>query len=549
MNIDVFTSLQLSTDNQNLQNVTQNNASDSEPGLFAAIINEITEENNELIPIDEIIINGNNFELLNNFSANNKPFNQSIIDILTNNTEEIMPENEIINVDNNDNTEDIVIWPEDEIKTDSNIKSEIINEVKNFIHEKINLIESAVNDADIDSILEEFIADFGLDEKINDIPEEFRNEIEIAINDIVSELKHEDKKESQPVIKIMAALTEKISPKNIDDKAVKINNDDENDSDDEDSEIDINSESMLIGMNPPENPEIINQSSKTEHHTITSHKPNIESQTQPEFENTQIQRNNTQESQPVTNKFSEAIENRNENISTQTENETNTQNQNENKNENNNNNNFSQPQEQNNSRFQQRSNTRINNPRTRNENSSSSSTQTHRTESHSDFQTFFEGVLAGRRTISTSSQTPLNLRGTANFSQPVFLRDGITNVVRFIRADGIHKANIIVDPPALGRISVELTSSNSGVEASIKVASEQIRNLVQDQISQLRMNLSQQGVQVTEFTVDVQQDNSGHQNPNNQENQELINFADIAEENDTEEFRIDLEDGLLYWVA
>ena len=129
------------------------------------------------------------------------------------------------------------------------------------------------------------------------------------------------------------------------------------------------------------------------------------------------------------------------------------------------------------------------------------------------------------------------------------LRDGIINVVRFIRADGVHKANVVIDPPALGRISVELTSGSSGVEASIKVASEQIRNLIQDQLDQLRMNLSQQGVQVAEFTVDVQQDNSGNQQQNSQQGNQDRNFFTIADDEEPEEFRVDLEEGLLYWVA
>ena len=156
-----------------------------------------------------------------------------------------------------------------------------------------------------------------------------------------------------------------------------------------------------------------------------------------------------------------------------------------------------------------------------------------------------------RRTAARTSPVPLSLRGPENFTQSTALRDGLTNVVRFIRADGVQKANVVVDPPALGRISVELTSSSSGVEASIKVASEQIRQLVQDQLSQLRMNLSQQGVQVAEFTVDVQQDNSGSQNPQGQEqpNRGPLNFTGDAEDEDTEEFRVDLEDGLLWWVA
>ncbi|MBQ7196491.1 MAG: flagellar hook-length control protein FliK, partial [Synergistaceae bacterium] len=128
----------------------------------------------------------------------------------------------------------------------------------------------------------------------------------------------------------------------------------------------------------------------------------------------------------------------------------------------------------------------------------------------------------------------------------------LVNVVRFIRADGVQKANVVIDPPALGRISVELTSSSSGVEASIKVSTEQIRQLVQDQLTQLRMNLSEQGVQVAEFTVDVQQDsqNGGGNSQNENQQDEQRNFiGGLEEEDDTEDFRIDLEDGLLYWVA
>ena len=174
-----------------------------------------------------------------------------------------------------------------------------------------------------------------------------------------------------------------------------------------------------------------------------------------------------------------------------------------------------------------------------------------RTESHSDFGAYFEGVLNSRRTTARTSQPmPLNLRTAENFTQAAALRDGLTNVVRFIRADGVQKARVIIDPPALGRVSVELTSGTSGVEASIKVASEQIRQLVQDQISQLRMNLSQQGVQVAEFTVDVQQDSSGNHNQQGQEQYAgRFGFVDDSDDDEAEDFRIDLEEGLLYWVA
>ena len=143
-----------------------------------------------------------------------------------------------------------------------------------------------------------------------------------------------------------------------------------------------------------------------------------------------------------------------------------------------------------------------------------------------------------------------------NYSRAETLRDGIVNVVRFTRADGVHKANMIVDPPALGRISVELTSSTSGVEASIKVVNEQVRQLVQDQITELRMTLEQQGVQVTQFAVDVQQDNAGRQQEQQEQSGQgrrrvnALGGLDAEGESDAaEEFRIDLNEGLLYWVA
>lgn len=177
--------------------------------------------------------------------------------------------------------------------------------------------------------------------------------------------------------------------------------------------------------------------------------------------------------------------------------------------------------------------------------------------SRQDFQSFFEGVLNNRRTASRTEAAPLNLRpdNNYNYSRAETLRDGIINVVRFTRADGNYRANMIVDPPALGRITVELTSNTSGVEASIKVINEQVRQLVQDQITQLRMTLEQQGVQVTQFAVDVQQDNTGRQQDAEQQNGRnnrrtgAINAIDGADDTSAEEFRIDLNEGLLYWVA
>ncbi|MDR1048909.1 MAG: flagellar hook-length control protein FliK, partial [Synergistaceae bacterium] len=163
------------------------------------------------------------------------------------------------------------------------------------------------------------------------------------------------------------------------------------------------------------------------------------------------------------------------------------------------------------------------------------------------FEQFFEGI---RRDAGRTE--PLNLASEkeAPLSRNEALREGVENVVRFVRASGEQRASLIVDPPALGRVSVELTNSSAGLEASIKVTSEQVRQLIQDQLAQLRLTLAQQGVQLTHFSVDVQQD-SGHQRQEaGQERRRARRFAEWeADAEEERTFRVDLNEGLLYWVA
>lgn len=176
-----------------------------------------------------------------------------------------------------------------------------------------------------------------------------------------------------------------------------------------------------------------------------------------------------------------------------------------------------------------------------------------RTEPRPDFQTFFDGILANRR-LAPAPSVPLDLnRGTLQEPGSV-LREGLENVVRFARVNGERRASLIVDPPALGRLTVELTSGTSGIEANIKVSSEQVRHLVQDQVVQLRMSLAQQGVQLAHFSVDVQQDDGRRQRGFDQGqgngNRRRVQGGGAAEDDEAAPvFRVDLNEGLLHWVG
>lgn len=175
-----------------------------------------------------------------------------------------------------------------------------------------------------------------------------------------------------------------------------------------------------------------------------------------------------------------------------------------------------------------------------------------RTHRHPDFQSFFDDVLASRRP-SQPSAAPLQLDKGSLSSAGDFLREGLNNVVRFARVSGEQRASLIVDPPALGRLTVELASGTVGLEANIKVSNEQVRQLVQDQITQLRMSLAQQGVQLAQFTVDVQQDDGrrqqGFDRGSRRRSRRVAAADDVSDTAPTDLFRVDLTQGLLYWVG
>ena len=524
-------------------------AEDGEGVLFASIMTELTAEAPELITED---VNVPEVPTLDEqpatFTASNC-FTGPVLDVLTNTEGEISPVVLPQEAGEAVDDEDIVIWPEDEAQT-SDVK-DLASRITSKISERIksDYPDGEISDEEAEAIALQVIAD----EVPGELPEELKQELTHAVREVADTLKHEGRAETQPVVKVMDAVAGHLSPKPAHTQPV---GDDDSDDDEQPLQPEADSQTVSIAGTPNVQPQTDVQTPQTSkdtdshadvtdapsHHAARSQlrstrTPDANSQPSPEPAD-------TPQSTDTPRSFEQALREHTDSQGEQGQEESNS---NEQQGEN-----FGQG-------FGQSDggrNGRGNSSRSRNDSRridtsntnerATTSTTTHRTNSHASFQSYFEGVLNSRRTSSTPA--PMNLR-TANFTQSATLRTGITNVVRFIRADGVQKASIVVDPPALGRISVELTSSTSGVEATIKVASEQIRQLVQNELSQLRMNLTQQGVQVAEFTVDVQQDNSGRGNPQQQE-QERGQFSYIApDEDEGEEFRIDLEDGLLYWVA
>ena len=131
--------------------------------------------------------------------------------------------------------------------------------------------------------------------------------------------------------------------------------------------------------------------------------------------------------------------------------------------------------------------------------------------------------------------------------------EGLLSVVEFISRGESPQVRIIVEPPALGRVDVSLVSSANGVEATFRVDSEELRQMVQNQIDALKSSLQAQGIHVSGLTVDIRngegENSRGDRASKNR--RRGVRGEDEADDpaEDTRIVRLDLERGLLHWVA
>ncbi|MDR3281076.1 MAG: flagellar hook-length control protein FliK [Synergistaceae bacterium] len=129
--------------------------------------------------------------------------------------------------------------------------------------------------------------------------------------------------------------------------------------------------------------------------------------------------------------------------------------------------------------------------------------------------------------------------------------EGLKSVVEFMRNDSATEARIVVAPPALGRVDISLSSTSAGIEAAFKVDNEELKSMVQQQIDSLKASLQAQGIHVSGLTVDIRNNDSrqGRNEPYAQKKNRRGASDNDDEIDTTRIIRLDLEKGLLHWVA
>lgn len=108
----------------------------------------------------------------------------------------------------------------------------------------------------------------------------------------------------------------------------------------------------------------------------------------------------------------------------------------------------------------------------------------------------------------------------------------------WMNKQGLQQAEIHLDPPELGSLTVKVSVDADVASVSFVAASTQVKDLLEGQVQRLREMLAQQGVELAEVDVNVSQQGSGSQQSNEDANSQ---FAHESLDADQEE----LDSGLM----
>jgi len=93
--------------------------------------------------------------------------------------------------------------------------------------------------------------------------------------------------------------------------------------------------------------------------------------------------------------------------------------------------------------------------------------------------------------------------------------DQVIRSARFISRDGINRVTVALDPPELGEVTIRLESKGNIISGEITVESRQVHEIVHNRLADLRLALTEQGIQVERLDVSVDQRGEPGQNRDN----------------------------------
>ncbi|MBO8154794.1 flagellar hook-length control protein FliK, partial [Thermovirga sp.] len=137
----------------------------------------------------------------------------------------------------------------------------------------------------------------------------------------------------------------------------------------------------------------------------------------------------------------------------------------------------------------------------------------------------------------------------------MFLAESVDRAVRIWRDSRGQKKGIIqVEPPELGKVRISVRSEQNIVHVHVTVDGAELGKLMQQAADTLKDSFSKKGITMGEFSVDVGGD--GREQSNQQEGagslsggKGYVGLEDFVEEDEVLLGRLDLYNGILYWIA
>lgn len=123
----------------------------------------------------------------------------------------------------------------------------------------------------------------------------------------------------------------------------------------------------------------------------------------------------------------------------------------------------------------------------------------------------FTGIK-GYRDVSLQAENAIQIKNMINLPEPL---PKILERMTWLINAGEQRSRIIIQPPELGRLDLELTLRNGHIQASVSAESTAVKELIEANLSQLKHQLSDQGFIVDKFEVmaglDYQHFHEGHE--------------------------------------
>ncbi|WP_438467274.1 flagellar hook-length control protein FliK [Marinomonas sp. PE14-40] len=144
-------------------------------------------------------------------------------------------------------------------------------------------------------------------------------------------------------------------------------------------------------------------------------------------------------------------------------------------------------------------------------------------------QTAATDVKLGLAATVTNTSNPANMTMQVPPNHPNWSFE-MGEKMMWMNKQGIQQAEIHLDPPELGSLTVKVSVDSDVATVSFVAASTQVKDLLEGQVQRLREMMAQQGVELTEVDVNVSQQGSGsHQSDEETNNQFAQNELESEE--------------------